>query len=443
MDVHLGPRHRPKIDPTRRAATRPDGSPDDNDRVEVGPTALAFEEWAARGLSSPDLARLREYRLSRLRGELRARDYAGLLLFDPLNIRYATDTTNMQLWVTHNAARACFIATDGPVILFDFHNCGHLSDHLPLVDEVRPVTSFFFFDAAERSDELAGRFAAEMDALLRQYAGENRRLAVDKLELPGVRAFDRLGVELRNGQEITEYARAIKDDSEIDAMRCAIAACEAAMAEMAQALRPGISEAELWSVLHAGNIRRGGEWIETRLLSSGPRTNPWFQECGPRVIRDGDLVAFDTDLIGAYGYCADISRTWLCGDGRAGDEQRQLHAIAREMVAHNMEILKPGVSFRELTERGYRLPAAYREQRYSVMYHGVGLCDEYPAIRFPEDWHSVGYDGVLMPGMTLCVEAYVGAAGGREGVKLEDQVLITETGCENLTRYPFDERLCE
>ena len=71
---------------------------------------------------------------------------------------------------------------------------------------------------------------------------------------------------------------------------------------MRDEMRAGISENELWATLHAGNIKRGGEWIETRILSSGPRTNPWFQECGPRIMQDGDLMAFDTDLVGNYGY---------------------------------------------------------------------------------------------------------------------------------------------
>ncbi|TIV89859.1 MAG: M24 family metallopeptidase, partial [Mesorhizobium sp.] len=83
---------------------------------------------------------------------------------------------------------------------------------------------------------------------------------------------------------------------------------------------------ELWSALHAENIARGGEWIETRILTSGPRTNPWMQEAGPRRIVSGDLVAFDTDMVGPYGMCADFSRTWHCGDGRPTDEQRRLHA---------------------------------------------------------------------------------------------------------------------
>ena len=94
-----------KIDPSRRPRTKPDGSPDDNDRIEIGPTPIAFDSWAKAGLEAPNLEAMREFRLSRLIGELRKHDYAGLLCFDPLNIRYATDSTNMQLWITHNPAR--------------------------------------------------------------------------------------------------------------------------------------------------------------------------------------------------------------------------------------------------------------------------------------------------------------------------------------------------
>ncbi len=90
---------------------------------------------------------------------------------------------------------------------------------------------------------------------------------------------------------------------------------------------------------------------------------------------------------------------------------------------------------------GHRLPEDFRAQRYGVKYHGVGLCDEFPCIYYPEDFIAGAFDYVLQPGMVLCVEAYIGAVGGRHGVKLENQVLITETGSENLTRCPFDDRL--
>ncbi|MFK5733890.1 Xaa-Pro peptidase family protein [Pseudomonas urmiensis] len=425
-----------RIDPTRYRA---DGSLNDNDRTEIGPTPLAFAEWAGLGLDAPHLPTMREYRLQRLKDQLVARDLAGILLFDPLNIRYATDTTNMQLWTTHNPARACFVAANGHVVLWDFHGCDHLSAHLPLVSELRSGASFFYFETGERTDQHAQRFAAQIDELLRIHAGSNRRLAVDRIEVAGLRALDALGVKICSGQQVTELARVIKGPDEIKAMRCAVASCEASISEMRQAMRAGATENDIWAALHTGNIRRGGEWIETRILSSGPRTNPWYQESGPRVLSDGDLLSFDTDLIGVYGICVDMSRSWICGAREPTAEQKRLYRIAHQHISFNTELVRPGVGFTELTRKGHRLPESCREQRYGVMFHGVGLCDEYPCIRYPEDVDSYGYEGVLEPGMALCVEAYIGEVGGRDGIKLENQLLVTENGCEVLTRYPFED----
>jgi Xaa-Pro aminopeptidase len=104
-----------------------------------------------------------------------------------------------------------------------------------------------------------------------------------------------------------------------------------------------------------------------------------------------------------------------------------------------MELIKPGISFQEITEKAHRLPQNCRANRYGVVMHGVGLCDEYPAIRYPEDIKSYGYTGTLEAGMVICVEVYVGEDGGSHGVKLEDQVLVTQDGFENMTRFPFEE----
>jgi Xaa-Pro aminopeptidase len=98
------------------------------------------------------------------------------------------------------------------------------------------------------------------------------------------------------------------------------------------------------SHLHAENIARGGEWIETRLMASGPRCNPCFQECSSRIIEAGDFVAFDTDLIGSYGICVDISRTWICGRSKITDEQKDIYDMATQQILRNTEILKPGLS---------------------------------------------------------------------------------------------------
>jgi len=326
-------------------------------------------------------------------------------------------------------------------VLWEYGALKYMSAFNPLVSEVRGGGSFFYFATGDRTEEKAALFANTIEELLREHCGDNRRLAVDKIQIAGVHALQHCGIEVHDGEEVTERTRAIKGEEEIRAMRCAMHGCEQSIAVMRESTQPGMTENDVWAELHKENIRRGGEWIETRILSTGPRTNPWFQECGPRVIQNNELLAFDTDLIGCYGMCADISRTWFIGDGEPTAEQRRLHRIALDHIQQNTELLKPGLSFRELTELGHHLPEEFIPQRYGSKYHGVGLCDEWPSIKYPIDFEERGYDGVLEPGMMLCVEVYIGAVGGADGVKLEDQVLITETGVENLTTCPFDEKL--
>ncbi|MEZ4660301.1 MAG: Xaa-Pro peptidase family protein [Caldilineaceae bacterium] len=438
-ETHFG-RHRAKINAFQTPSAETIAYAQSIAGQELGPGELAISEWQARGLELPNLNIIRHYRLERVRAQLRRFDYAGILLYDPLNVRYATDSTNMQLWCAHNAVRYCFIATDGPVILFDFHGSGHLSAHLPLIDEIRSGTGWLYAGTGPRYSEIAAKWAAEIADLVHSHGGGNRRLAIDRCNEEGIHALHAQGVQTFNGEEVMELARLIKHDEEIKAMRCAIAACESAIGVMRTHLEPGVTEQRLWSYLHAENIARGGEWIETRLLASGPRTNPWMQECSSRPIAAGDLVAFDTDLIGPYGYCCDISRTWLCGD-KPTDEQRTLYGMAVEQINHNRAILRAGMSFQELVDEALSLPAAFIGNRYSVLYHGVGLCDEYPSIYYPEEWAHGGHEGVLQENMVLCVESYIGCVGGCEGVKLEEQVLITRDGPMTLSSYPFEENL--
>jgi hypothetical protein len=131
-----------KIDPTR-GATLADGSPNDNDRVEIGPTQLAFREWEVAGLTLPNLTAMRSFRHKRLVGAVNARGYGGILMFDPLNIRYATDSTNMQLWNTHNAFRACLVCADGYMVVWDYKNAMFLSKFNQLVNEQRSGADLF------------------------------------------------------------------------------------------------------------------------------------------------------------------------------------------------------------------------------------------------------------------------------------------------------------
>jgi Xaa-Pro aminopeptidase len=317
----------------------------------------------------------------------------------------------------------------------------HVNDGIETIDEIRPSTPFIYFLAGPRSAEKAALWAQEIADMVRRHGGGNNRLAIDRCEPMGAFRLAALGVAIEEGQEVLEQARLVKSPEEIAATRLSMAVCDAAIARMREALVPGITENQLWSILNAVNAAHDGEWIECRLLSSGPRTNPWFQECGNRVIASGDLVAFDTDMVGPLGYLADISRSWVCPGKPPSDEQRNLYALAQEQVLFNMALIKPGVGFREFAETCWPVPEQYLPNRYMMMVHGCGLVDEYPSIAYASDFAEWGYDGVFVENMVVSVESYIGAVGGREGVKLEQQVLVTARGAEVLSRTPFADAL--
>lgn len=410
----------------------------DRNMHQVGPSTETLDEWSSAGLPLPDLAALRKYRLRRIREQLVAADCDAALLYDPLNVRYATDTTNMSIWTMHNPVRFVFVATDGPVVLFEFSHGEFLSLHSEVVDEIRPARSMATYYVGDRSEEIAALWADEIVELVDGCARSGgRRVAIDQLALGSIRALEARGVDLVDAMELMEYARVVKGPEEIAALRLAAHSCVAVVGEMRQALRPGMTEVELWTMLHAGNWKRFGEWVETRLLASGPRTNPWYQEASAKVIEEGELVAFDTDLVGAYGMCIDMSRTWLCGDRAPSPAQADVYARARETVEANIPLFVSGATLRDITDR-LTYPPVDTFNGYTVMAHGVGLCDEYPSVFTREQWDATGYDDVIEAGNVISVEAFVGRRDGGEGVKLEQQVVVTDRGPELLTDFPLD-----
>ncbi len=387
-----------------------------------------------------DMRRMRQYRLGRVQEMLRKRELAGVLLYDPINVRYANGSSNMQVWILHNQHRYCWVPCEGRTVLFDYPPAVHLSEHLETIGEIRPARTWTYFGAGDNYQERVGLWADELVDVIRETTGGGLEVAADHLDPLGARALEERGCTIANGQEIMERARSIKSEDEIQAMLISISVCEAGMARMYENLRAGITENQLWSHLHQVNIAMGGEWIETRLLASGGRTNPWFRECSDRIIRAGELVAFDTDLIGPFGYCSDISRTWFCGPGKPTSEHKRLYSYAYEQVEANIQEMRAGRTFREIAESSWRVPNEFMARRYGSMAHGVGLADEWPGLTFSDKAH-MAMPGALEAGMTICVESYIGAEDGNEGVKLEEQILVTESGVQRLSTFPFEDEL--
>lgn len=401
--------------------------------------AAAFD--AAPEDDDIDLAAVRGHRLARARQQIAAHDLAACLLFDPVNIRYATGARNMQVFHQRNPARYLFLPAAGPVILFEFTGCMHLADGLETVDAVRPAITASYVAAGEAIAEREKLWARETAAMLRETVGPGARIGLERVNAGAALALAEEGFTLADAQAPIERARAIKSPEEIKCVVASLRATERAVAALRAALRPGISENQLWSLLHQGVIAQDGDYVETRLLNSGPRGNPWFQESSARIVQDNELVLLDTDVVGRHGYYADFSRTFHAGPDRPTPAQRDLYKTAHEQVHHNMALLKPGLTFREYSERAWTVPERFFANRYYLSAHGVGMTGEYPYLYHHADYAEAGYDGVIEPGMTLCVESYIGEENGSEGVKLEQQVVVTETGVDLLSNFPFEEAL--
>ena len=147
----------------------------------LGPGTSAIDEYIAAGMKTPDLAAIRSYRQRRVKEKLNTFGYDGVLVMDPMNIRYITDTTNMQLWVMHNAARYAFMSADGHVILWDYENCEFLAGHHDEIDEVRPATGSTYFLAGDRFPEICQRWADEIAEVVAEHCGPNARIAIDQV----------------------------------------------------------------------------------------------------------------------------------------------------------------------------------------------------------------------------------------------------------------------
>ena len=177
-----------------------------------------------------DFDRLRMYRLQRVQEQLRLNNVGACILFDPINVRYATDSRNMSLFTMHELVRFVFISADNKVILFDYPKSEHLSNHLCTIDEIREVVSWDFFSANNFVDKNAKQWAGIVQDLMREHSPDNNRLAIDVSDPVGIQILlKQFNVEILNAQKIVETARSIKSDDELVCMKASIETAEKGM----------------------------------------------------------------------------------------------------------------------------------------------------------------------------------------------------------------------
>ena len=394
-------------------------------------------------LETPDMARMAEYRYSRLQDQIRSNNCAGALLGSSMNVRYATDTHYAQITNMHSPFRFVFVPGEGKAVLYDSATDG-LGSLPELIGERREAIVSSYFIAGGAYAERSRQWAREVAGLARTHGDGSRRVAIDFAEPEFFLALQGEGLEPINADRLVEQAGAVKSDDELSCLAATVAIAERGLKDIRKHLRPGITEQALWAHLVRENAASGGGWFEYAVLCSGVRTNPWGRECSDETIMAGELVGVDTGMIGPYGYAADISRTFFCKPGTPSPEQKRLYRAARENLGFNIDRLEAGMSFREFAEKSWPVPDEFRARRYNSVAHGVGMGNEWPHIPFATDWQSdAPRDGMLEEDMVLAVEACIGREDGIECVKLEDMVVVKAGKCQLLSAFPFEQALLD
>lgn len=383
-----------------------------------------------------DIRVLQAERLERAQAGMRAAGLPAALLFDPANVRYVTCDGQFLVFNLHCSYRWALVPAEGDPVLWEGADELHVS-RSRWGGDIREASGFTFFGSGPNSRRDA---AAAIDEVVSELAARGLRqepLAVDRVEAVAFLELAARGIEVVDAVPVLETARAVKTPLELAIHRDNAHLVDRGVVAFLEHLTPGQTENELWADLARETFAHGALHAEARLLCSGPRTNPWMQEASHRVVEDGDLVAFDTDLVGPFGYLTDVSRTYLCGDRPPTAEQRAVYQAAHGFVHDSIPEFVAGRSFQELGEMlGRRIPDRYRQQRYPFIAHGCGAADEYPVVKT-----GGHHPGVLEPGMVLSVEGYMGAVGGTVGAKYEEQIIITEGAPELISHAPGDDRL--
>ncbi len=405
-----------------------------HERDLVGTHVVDFEERV-------DMKRLRRDRIAKLQEEIAKADLGGLLLFDPVNIRYATGTRMLEAFAYRHKNRHALVPREGKPILYQ----GTPFDEAVAGEDVdcRWVHTFEFWQTGSYMRDATERWAETMNDALAELGMSGERLGIDRLDAISTLALQKREIALDDAVEPLGMARAIKTPEELALIRQSCAVADVALWKIQQALEPGVTEEDLFGVLMETNLKYGGERIDGKLLTAGGNTNPWLKrEASDRIVRAGDLVGIDTDMAGPNGYFADVSRTYLCGDGKPNEEQMDAYKRAYDFLHTSIPYFKPGAAFQDIAEAVPEVPDEYKANRYVVLAHGAGMSDEWPALYFTDtsDTGFGNYPGEIQENMVMCMEASFGREGGREQVKLEEQLIIHADGPEVISQAPYDLR---
>ena len=382
--------------------------------------------------------RMRKARLARAKEFLKNSGMGAILCYDFDNIRYITGT-HIGEWNRNKMNRHCLLidGVDQP-ILFD-PACPSKRKNVSWIDpqNIMPAVGSMRGSIPAEAG-MVEREVNEIISYLKKYGVDKRPLGMDIVDIPMLRALEKNGIDVQDGQAIMVDARLIKNEDEIELLKCSAAMVDAAYWKVAKNLHPGVTENEMEALIQGELFRMGAESVEFVNCISGIRGNPHSHTTSNRMIRRGELVYFDIGNV-YNGYRTCYYRTFSCGNPTKAQEEAYTKAL--KWIYDGIAQIKPGNTSADVAAvwpSAQELGFNNEEEAFLLQFaHGIGLgLWEKPVI---SRLFSLEHPYEFKPGMTFAIETWCPSADGTGSARIEEEIVVTETGHEIITKFPVEE----
>jgi Xaa-Pro dipeptidase len=397
-----------------------------------GHTQVDFEERV-------NFRRLHDYRLARTRAALAGSGLGALLCFDQHNIRYITSTVIGE-WARDKLTRYALLTGNGDPYIWDFGSAAkHHRLHAPWLHHDHCRAGLLGLRGAVGGDGALFREAArEIKSLLDAEGVGRMPLGLDVVEPPMLFELQKLGIEVRDGQQTLLEAREVKNIDELTLLNMASAMVDGVYEDIAEALRPGVKESEIVALATSRLYEMGSDCVEAINSISGERCSPHPHNFTDRLIRPGDQAFFDV-IQSFMGYRTCYYRTFNVG--MATPAQRDAYRKAREWMDRAIDLLKPGVTTDRIARafpKAEEIGFSSEMEAFGLNFcHGLGLgLHERPLV---SRLNSLADPIELKAGMVFAVETYCPAKDGISAARIEEEVILTPSGPKVISLYPAQE----
>ena len=412
-------------------------------RVPYGTQSVDWEERI-------NMDRMRRYRMGRVKQQMERMNLGAILSINEWNMRHMTATWN-PYWTTPASGLryALFPVTRDATILYEQGEIGyHARQIAPWLHKVKvAITGAGWIGRVmgpAGHEQQQKKFCQQIADDLKDAGVANETLGMDIWDAGIVAEFQRLGIRVSpEGAGAMLEARRIKNRDEIECLRTAATISDAMFAAVARAIRPGAKESELCGIAHKVAYELGARIYSGVFVTSGPFAWPNPRDESDRMIRAGDILYMDTYNTSYLGYKTCVYRTYSCG--KASQEAKDDYKLALEWLYDAINIIKPGVTTREVAEKWPSGPEVWKDIHVisedqtagSNWAHGIGLTLYEP----PIIWREVSLNPPDIPleeNMTFAIETQHGQPG-KHGVRIEEMIRVTKSGVEVMTKFPVEE----